>query len=522
MARRPAGARDGPFHFGGLLFERAEPSADGTEDRSFASDLNFDQVVASVVAEREEPEFLTALLYSQLHDADLVRYRQEVFQDLEDPVLFSSLARFSTEMRTVRAHLRQLENMPERYQREGWHLDAAAIYCDALHSLARDLASAHLASRGLVSFRAYLDQYLTSAPFTTLEAETTTRQRALGQIRYCTRIRGGRIEVRPYDDEADYSAEVLKAFERFRQGAVKDYRVTYRTWPGINHVTAQILKLVARLFSHEFTALDEYFARHVVFIDDVIRGFERELQFYLAYLDYIRPVRATGLSFCYPECSSDSKAVFANDTFDLPLAAKLASERTAVVPNDFKLESPERIFVVTGPNQGGKTTFARTFGQLHHLASLGCPVPGTAARLFLFDRLFTHFEREEDLARLSGTLEDDIVRVKEMLQAATASSIIILNEVFTSTTLHDAQFLGTKLMKKVMELDALCVYVTFVDELASLGDSVVSMMSTVAPEDPVQRTYKVARRPADGLAYALAIAQKHDVTYEGLHKRLTS
>ena len=51
---------------------------------------------------------------------------------------------------------------------------------------------------------------------------------------------------------------------------------------------------------------------------------------------------------------------------------------------------------------------------------------------------------------------------------------MILNEIFASTTLHDARFLGTKLLTKVMRLDALCVYVTFVDELASLGEQVVS------------------------------------------------
>src|SRR5450631_3106599 len=100
----------------------------------------------------------------------------------------------------------------------------------------------------------------------------------------------------------------------------------------MDHVEAGILQLVARLYPEAFQALDAFSDRYQRYTDDVVDRFDREVQFYLAYLDYLAPLRKAGLSFCYPDVSADAKEVYAADTFDLALARKLVSDRAPVVP----------------------------------------------------------------------------------------------------------------------------------------------------------------------------------------------
>ncbi len=482
-------------------------------------DLNLDQIVDTITAGRDDYN-LKAFFYAPLTRVEAVNYRQEIFRDLENSDMLQPVLSFAEEMRRMRAHLALSEKRYYKRQRQVAFLDAAETYCSAVVSLTQNLIAIGPNSRGLQQFRSFLVQYSGSEDFKLLKEETEKIRTVLATVRYSLHIRQGRVTVDRDQGSRDYSLEVLETFEKFRQADLRSLRLRMPSSNEMNHIEARILELVAKLHSDIFTHLEEFCGQFRNYCHEVIAVFDREIQFYLSVLQQLEQVRKAGLAFCYPELSSLSKEVEALETFDFALANRLVRARRDVVTNSFYLRGPERIFVVSGPNQGGKTTFARTFGQLHYLAALGCPVPGKSAKLLLFDHIFTHFEKEENVQNLRGKLEDELVRINETLETATARSIVIMNESFLSTTLNDALFLSREVMKQIADLNLLCVSVTFLDELASFNEATVSMVSTVDPKDPQERTFKVVRKPADGLAYAIAIAEKYQLTYHAVKARL--
>jgi DNA mismatch repair protein MutS len=505
-----------------LLAEAADSTQKETSHAPpFFIDLNLDQIIDAITLGKDEYN-LKPFYFTALHDLSTIHYRHEILRDLENALLFQHVTLFARQMRAVRADLAQGSKLYHRLQQQSCFLDAVELYCDTIHTLAHELSSVDLRSSGFLAFREYLTHHIKSDRFASLLAETKRLKSELSTVTYCVLIKGTGFKVRRYEAEIDYSANVEETFAKFKQGAVNSYAAKFTSSPNVNSVEGQVLDFVALLYPDIFGHLDSYCTKNRDYLDERISRFDREIQFYLSYLEHLEQFRRAGLKFCYPHLSDTSKAIHADEVFDLALAHKLIREESSVIGNHFYLEGKERIIVVSGPNQGGKTTFARTFGQLHYLASLGCLVPGREAQLFLCDSLFTHVEKEQDITNLRGKLEDDLFRIHQILTKITSQSIVIMNESFTSTTLTDAIFLSKNVLETIIQLDSLCVCVTFIDELASLSEKTISMVSTVNPENPASRTYKVLRKPADGLSYAISIAEKYRLTYLSLKERIKS
>ncbi|MBQ9156335.1 MAG: hypothetical protein IJ137_06115, partial [Eubacterium sp.] len=347
-------------------------------------------------------------------------------------------------------------------------------------------------------------------------------QEALSRITYQICVRDNHISIRKADFSqtgiSDLEEELNRFFGQFI-GSKAEFPVTDRDGWDPDPVEAEIIKGLVRLFPEEFQGLFSLVRDRNQFVPEELIRYHEDLGFYTVWLEYIMPKQEQGLSFCFPMITDRSESFMASNCFDLILADQMLKEGRQAIRNNLILKPEEHIMVLTGPNQGGKTTFVRMLGQLFYLGALGVPVPGTVVRMFLPDHIYTHFERQEMQSSQSGKLRDDIIRIYDILKEATDRSLILINEMFASTTLADAAWLGRKILKQISQIGAICLYVTFINELSSFLPGTVSLISEIG-EDMEERTYKISRARADGKAYARSMAEKYSLTRESIRERI--
>jgi DNA mismatch repair protein MutS len=475
------------------------------QEPDYFHDLNLDQFVANMCG-RQPWAGLQPLFWQPLPTADHVHYRQETMRECARPELQTGLREFVDGIRAVRIEQNLQAQVRYRLQKQRCLLDAAVRYCTTLAGLSKNLDDANVESDALRGLASFVTGYVNGTAFRELSADATRAHQAIDHVIYLVHVRASRIHVRRPEDEPDLGRRVADLFARFREDDQPPATAAFRGMGGFSHIDAAVLDKVAEVFTEEFSLLARFAERHAQFVDATIARVARETAFVIAWQDLAAELEARDLPLSLPEIV-DEPAVTASHSYDIALAT--AARDLHVVHNDLAVTESARVVVVTGPNQGGKTTFARMFGQLHHLAAIGCPVPASQARVRLTDRVFVLFERREDPGTQRGKLMDDLVRMREIVDHATARSTVVLNEVFSSTATQDAVLLASRLLDVVLDRDCLAVVVTFLDELASYSPRVVSMVAEVDSHDPSRRTFRINVRPADGRAYAEAIATKY-------------
>ncbi|MGK2911133.1 MAG: DNA mismatch repair protein MutS [Sphingobium sp.] len=189
----------------------------------------------------------------------------------------------------------------------------------------------------------------------------------------------------------------------------------------------------------------------------------------------------------------------------------LSREGQSFVANDCRLSETDRLWLVTGPNMGGKSTFLRQNALIVILAQAGSFVPATSARLSLVDRLFSRVGASDNLAKGRSTFMVEMVETAAILSQATERSFVILDEVGRGTSTYDGLALAWAVVEAVHEVNRCrCLFATHYHELTRLAEKLdaLSLHHVRAREwkGDLVLLHELSQGPADR-SYGLAVAR---------------
>ncbi len=220
--------------------------------------------------------------------------------------------------------------------------------------------------------------------------------------------------------------------------------------------------------------------------------------------------RAAEAGWCRPEISEEAELTIEGGRHPVVEAA-LASGGDRFVANDCRLEPQDRLWLIGGPNMGGKSTFLRQNALIVLLAQAGGFVPAAKAKIGLVDRLFSRVGASDNLARGRSTFMVEMVETAAILAQATKRSFVILDEVGRGTSTYDGLALAWAVVEAVHGANRCrCLFATHYHELARLAESceALSLHHVRAREwkGDLVLLHEVAKGPADR-SYGLAVAK---------------
>jgi DNA mismatch repair protein MutS len=220
--------------------------------------------------------------------------------------------------------------------------------------------------------------------------------------------------------------------------------------------------------------------------------------------------RAAEGGWCLPSFTSGAELEITGGRHPVVETA-LAKSGERFVSNDCGLSPDRRLWLVSGPNMGGKSTFLRQNALIVILAQAGSYVPASAARLGLVDRLFSRVGASDNLARGRSTFMVEMVETAAILAQATERSFVILDEVGRGTSTYDGLAIAWAVVEGIHETNRCrCLFATHYHELTRLSESLdaLSLHHVRAKEykGDLVLLHELADGPADR-SYGIAVAK---------------
>jgi len=391
---------------------------------------------------------------SSLQDPEAICYRQQVLTDcLQQPAVVRELYGIAVEaIQRERKIWGVFMNSPDTILHHS--LQVLELFVGILKRLRAiaDNQAGRFRSEGFARFFAMLASELDDEYFLTVEAhlqELRFRRGVLLSAELGKGNKGTRYVLR--------RAPELSWRERLGLGTGSGYGFTIpdrdeNGFRALEELRARGINQVANALAQSTDHILSFFA--------MLRA---ELGFYVACLNLHERLADMGEPTCFPEpVAPGPRALAAHGLYDVCLALRT---QAGVVGNELNADD-RSLVMITGANQGGKSTFLRSVGVAQLMLQCGMFVGAHSLRASVVDGVFTHFKREEDATMESGRLDEELSRMSEIVDAIAPNSLLLCNESFAATNEREGSEIARQVVRALLDSGVMVFFVTHLFDLA--------------------------------------------------------
>ena len=488
-----------------------EENAGRSEIPAFFTDLNLDQILDRVTDGWDEG---LRKLYERFpatkEDED---YRRAVYEDVKDEAVYNAMTDYYRHIRERRLFAERRDAAYEPLQKQVWYLRESITYISALESLNELLGNTELKSQGMKGLSGFLSACISDEAYRRLRDEAKLLWRELSSFRVILSYEKKRFTITEGKGEGKYEEFLSECFP----GVSRDLKSPFIDTEYYSRLEEEVVKLFRKKHRTFFKRLELFCSSYPVHVHEGMAAIESQMAYYLAYASFQRMMQSKGFHMCTPRPSGDT--LRATKLYDLALALTNMADGKEVVPNELRLDAEESFFVLTGPNQGGKTTYGRSLGQLVWFSKMGLDAPADSAEVPYYSNLWTHFSVEESAETGRGKLMDELVRLKPIMEKEQEGAFVVINELFTTAANYDAIEMGKRVLEFLIHRRCKGIYVTHLGDLSASCEGVVSLRASVN-EEHVQ-TYRIERSEAFEADGTNRLVLKYKLTYEQLKERFS-
>ncbi len=252
-----------------------------------------------------------------------------------------------------------------------------------------------------------------------------------------------------------------------------------------------------------------------------------EIEFVTKATELLTKLKAKGCPLCHPEIRPMSEKAFSAKGLCNPIVSvKLDAP---VVPNDFVFDNDGMIFVLTGPNRGGKSVITCAVGLAFVMAQLGLPVCADSCIISPVDEIFTHFPTGSEDTIDKGRLGEECSRLSTIFEDVTEDSLVLLDESLSSTGSFEGAYIASEVLQGFSLVKCRGIFSTHLHDLAASVDSInaaslpkggVKIDNLVAAIKEGSRSFKILREKPDGKSYARDIADKYGLSLDKIIEKI--